>query len=78
MIPTKMMHCDPSSQDLPLELQRAGTVHRTDDLYSGLMLTGIVGDKERDEVIPPSLRRQNLVVASYPFRTSGIPRRISH
>ncbi len=70
MIPTKVMDSDLSSHDLPLELRRAWTVHRSEDLPRGLMLTGGVGDKEQDGVISPYLLRQNLVLPAYPFRTT--------
>ena len=70
MIPSKATNPDLSSQDLPLELRRAWTVHRREDLHPGLMLTGIVTEREQDEVISPYLLRQNLVVPAYPFRTS--------
>lgn len=78
MIPTKSMDYDLLSHDLPSELRPAGTVHRSEDLQQGLMLTGIVGDKEHDEVIPHCLLRQNLVVTAYPFRTTRSPRRVNH
>ena len=70
MIPTKVMDCDPASHDLPLELRRAWTLHRSEDVHQGQMLTGVVSDKEQDEVISPYLLRQNLVVPAYPFRTT--------
>ncbi len=70
MIPTKATDPDLSSHDLPMELRRAWTVHRSEDLHQGLMLTGVVADKEQDGVIPPYLLRQNLVVPAYPFRTT--------
>jgi hypothetical protein len=72
MIPTQAADPDLSSHDLPLELRRAWTVHRSEDSHPGLMLTGIVPEKEQDGVIPPYLLRQNLVVPAYPFRTTRI------
>jgi hypothetical protein len=53
-----------------LELRRAWTVHRSEDLHQGMMLTGIVTEKEQDGVISPYLLRQNLVLPAYPFRTT--------
>lgn len=70
MIPTTPTDYDISSHDLPLELRRAWTVHRSEDLHPGPMLTGIVAAKEQDEVISPYLLRQNLVIAAFPFRTT--------
>jgi len=70
MIPTKPVDYDLSSHDLPLELRRAWTVHRSEDLHPGPMLTGIVTSKEQDEVISPYLVRQNLVIPAFPFRTT--------
>ena len=70
MIPTKALDSDLSSHDLPLELRRAWTVHRSEDLHHGMMLTGVVADKEQDGVISPYLLRQNLVAPAYPFRTT--------
>ena len=58
------------THDLPLELRRAWTVHRTETSSPDLMLTGVVEDKEQDEVISPYLLRQNLVVPAYPFRAT--------
>lgn len=67
---TKSTDADLSSHDLPLELRRAWTVHRSEDVHQASMLTGIVGDKEQDGVISPYLLLQNLVVPAYPFRTT--------
>ena len=58
------------THDLPLELRRAWTVHRSEDLRHQVMLTGVVGNKEQDDVISPYLVRQNLVVPAYPFRAT--------
>jgi hypothetical protein len=70
MIPTKATDLELSSQDLPLELRRAWTVHRSEDPHHDLVLTGVVPEKEQDGVISPYLLHQNLVVAAYPFRTT--------
>jgi hypothetical protein len=72
MTPTKMLDDVLSTHDLPLELRRAWTVHRSEDARSSLMLTGVVvGNEEQDDVISPYLLRQNLVVPAYPFRTGS-------
>jgi hypothetical protein len=71
MIPTKELDDALRSHDLPPELRRAWTVHRSEDHRSNLMLTGVVGYEEQDEVISPYLLRQNLVVPAYPFRASS-------
>jgi hypothetical protein len=70
MIPAKEIDDARFAHDLPLELRRAWTVHRTEASSPDLMLSGIVGEKERDELISPYLLRQNLVVPAYPFRTA--------
>jgi len=75
MIPTKELDDVLLSQDLPLELRRAWTVHRSEDQRPSLMLTGIVDHREQDEVISPYLLRQNLVVPAYPFRAASWPHR---
>ncbi len=71
MTPTKELEDVLLSNELPLELRRGWTVHRSEDPHSNMMLTGVVGYKERDEVISPYLVRQNLVVPAYPFRTTS-------
>jgi hypothetical protein len=71
MTPAKELDDVLLSRDLPLELRRAWTVHRSEDSRPNLMLTGVVDYKERDEVISPYLLRQNLVVPAYPFRATG-------
>lgn len=71
MTPTKVLDDVLSTHDLPLELRRAWTVHRSEDTRSDLVLTGVVGPKEQDDVISPYLLRQNLVVPAYPFRTAS-------
>ena len=71
MTPTKELDDVLLSHDLPLELRRAWTVHRSEDHRPNLMLTGVVGNEERDDVISPYLLRQNLVVPAYPFRTTS-------
>ena len=58
------------THDLPLELRRAWTVHRSEDLRHQVMLTGVIGNKDQDDVISPYLVRQNLVVPAYPFRAT--------
>jgi hypothetical protein len=63
---------------LPPELRRAWPVHRAEDPRPTLMVSGVVDNKDRDEVIPPHLRRENLVVTAYPFRTASLPRRTNH
>ena len=70
MTPTKERDDGLLSQDLPLELRRAWTVHRSDD-HRGLMLTGVVGNAEQDDVISPYLLRQNLVIPAFPFRAAA-------
>ena len=77
MIPTKELDEVLLSHDLPLELRRAWTVHRSEGQHPNLMLTGVV-NKEQDEVISPHLLRENLVVQAYPFRTAATPRRSTH
>ena len=74
MTPTKELDDVRLTHDLPLELRRAWTVHRSEDLSFDLMLTGVVGQKERDEVISPYLLRQNLVVPAFPFRATSSAR----
>ena len=71
MTPTKELDDVLLSHDLPLELRRAWTLHRSEDPRPTLMLTWVVGNKEQDEVISPYLRRQNLVVQAYPFRAAS-------
>ena len=71
MTPTKEFDDVLQSHDLPPELRRAWTVHRSEDHCPNLMLTGVVGYKDRDEVISPYLLRQNLVVPAYPFRATS-------
>ncbi len=78
MISTKELDEVLSSQELPLELRRAWTVHRSEEPRPGLMLSGIADNKDQDEVIPPHLARQNLVVPAYPFRAASLPRRVKH
>ena len=73
MTPTKELDDVRFTHDLPLELRRAWTVHRTEDSSFDLMLTGVVGQEERDEVISPYLVRQNLVVPAFPFRATSSP-----
>jgi hypothetical protein len=74
MTPTKEADDILASRALPLELQRAWTVHRSEHSRADLMLTGVVGEKDGDEVISPYLLRQNLVLPAYPFRaTSALP-----
>jgi hypothetical protein len=46
-------------------------MHRSEDHRSNLMLAGVVGYEEQDEVISPYLLHQNLVVPAYPFRASS-------
>jgi hypothetical protein len=70
MTPTKERDDGLLRQDLPLELRRAWTVHRSDDHCPGLMLTGVVGNAEQDDVISPYLLRQNLVIPAFPFRAA--------
>ena len=73
MFPAKELDDARFAHDLPLELRRAWTVHRTDASNPDLMLTGVVGQEEQDEVISPYLLRQNLVVPAYPFRAASSP-----
>ncbi len=69
-----------SSHDLPLELRRAWTVHRSEEPKRSRMVCGIVGLHEQDDVISPYLVRQNLVVPAFPYRaaSSPAPRRTNH
>jgi hypothetical protein len=78
MSSTKEIDEVPSNHELPPELRRAWTVHRIEDLQPGLMLNGVVDSKDKDEVIPPYLVRQNLVMPAYPYRAASLPRRINH
>jgi hypothetical protein len=71
MTPTKELEDVLVTHELPLELRRGWTVHRSEDPHATMMLTGVVGYKERDEVISPYLLRQNLVVPAYPFRATS-------
>jgi hypothetical protein len=73
MTPIKEIDDVRFTHDLPLELRRAWTVHQREDASFDLMFTGVVGQKEQDEVISPYLLRQNLVIAAYPFRTGSSP-----
>ena len=75
MTPTKELDDVLLSHDLPLELRRAWTVHRGEDRSPNLILTGVVGNKEQDDLISTYLLRQNLVVPAYPFRTASSPLR---
>ena len=67
-----------AGHELPPELRRAWTVHRAEDPRPTLMVSGVVDNKDQDEVISPYLRRQNLVVTAYPFRAASLPRRTKH
>ena len=67
-----------AGHELPPESRRAWTVHRAEDPRPALMVSGVADSKDQDEVISPHLRRQNLVVAAYPFRTAALPRRTNH
>ena len=78
MTPTKEFDSVLLSHDLPLELRRAWTVHRGEDRSPNLMLTGVVGNKEQDDVISTYLSRQNLVIPAYPFRAASSPLRATH
>jgi hypothetical protein len=71
MLSIKPTDHDMSSQDLPLELRRAWTVHRNEDRHPGPMLTGLVDSPEQEEVISPYLSRQNLVIPAFPFRAAS-------
>jgi hypothetical protein len=77
MIAPKAMDYELAGHDLPLELRPAWTGHRSEDFHPGLMLTGMIGDTEQDEVIPHYLLRQNLVMPAYPFRTTCTSARLS-
>ena len=77
MTPTKNFDLH-LTHDLPLELRRAWTVHRCEDPSPPLMLTGVIGNKEQDDVISTSLSRQNLVIPAYPFRTGSSQLRASY
>ncbi|HYH71553.1 MAG TPA: hypothetical protein VEX16_09630 [Methyloceanibacter sp.] len=72
MIPTEANDVDWASQDLPIELRRAWTVHRSEDVHHGPMLSGVVADKDEGGVVSPYLLRQQLILQAYPFRTSRI------
>ena len=71
MTPTKDFDDVLFTHDLPLELRRGWTVHRTEDRRPNLLLTGVIGPEEQDDVISPYLLRQNLVVPAYPFRAAS-------
>jgi hypothetical protein len=71
MTPTKEADDILASRALPLELRRGWTVHRSEHSRGDLMLSGIVGSKDGDEVISPYLMRQNLVLAAHPFRSTS-------
>jgi hypothetical protein len=72
MIPTEATDADWASRELPIELRRAWTVHRSEDVHHAPMLSGVVPDKDEGSVISPYLLRQHLVLQAYPFRTSRV------
>jgi hypothetical protein len=65
-----------SGHEFTPELRRGCIMHGVEDHPAG-MLHGTVNQTNKDDLIPPHLARQNLVIPAYPYR-AALPRRIKH